>query len=112
MENRTYGEIYTENCQLRDKLHDMDLRIADLVAALNAEQAKAARLIKENRKTHTLWLNEVEKTALLLALESRCEACDGCYEQEISKDEKAHFKGQSELCRKMRDRVMKKEEGN
>jgi len=49
MENRTYGEIYAENCQLRDKLHDMDLRISDLVAALNAEQAKVARLVEANR---------------------------------------------------------------
>ena len=29
--------------------HDMDLRISDLVAALNAEQAKVARLVEANR---------------------------------------------------------------
>ena len=31
------------------KMHEQDLRIADLVAHLNAEQAKVARLVAENR---------------------------------------------------------------
>ena len=32
------------------KLHEQDLRIADLVAHLNAEQAKVARLVAENEE--------------------------------------------------------------
>ena len=32
------------------KLHEQDLRIADLVAHLNAEQAKVARLVEENEE--------------------------------------------------------------
>lgn len=34
----------------KDKLHEQDLRIADLVQHLNAEQAKSARLVEENRE--------------------------------------------------------------
>ena len=34
----------------KDKLHEQDLRIADLVQHLNAEQAKSARLVEEYRE--------------------------------------------------------------
>ena len=35
------------------KMHEQDLRIADLVAHLNAEQAKVARLVAENERLKT-----------------------------------------------------------
>ena len=36
-----------------DKLHEQDLRIADPVAHLNAEQAKVARMAAENERLKT-----------------------------------------------------------
>ena len=60
-----------------DKLHEQDLRIADLVQHLNAEQAKVARLMAENERRYMDCRNELclkcgrYKTA-------HEGSCDGC----------------------------------
>ena len=42
-----------------DKLHEQDLRIADLVAHLNAEQAKVRMLVAENERRYMDCRNEL-----------------------------------------------------
>ena len=77
--------------------------VSQEVYQMMCEERDAA--VKEQRKSHTLWINDAEYRALKLALSARADSCHGCAEEELEATEKEYFDEQSKIATKLFCRI-------